>query len=387
MAEHGLTTPPLGLYIHFPWCVKKCPYCDFNSHQLRADFDEDSYLDALLVDLQQDLPQVKSRQLSSIFMGGGTPSLFSACAMQRLLQKISELFAQPELPEVTMEANPGSQEFGELSGYLAAGINRLSFGVQSFDLAQLKKLGRIHNAEQAIKAVKQAQKSGFDNLNIDLMFALPQQNLQQAKHDLLQAIELQPTHISYYQLTIEENTLFAARPPKYLPNSELQCEMYLQGKEILEQHGYQQYEVSAYAKRNRRCQHNLNYWQFGDYLGIGAGAHGKITDSEKQQVIRTVKQRLPQKYLRKAHQAERLMDCHTVTENSLIFEYLLNHLRLKQPLYWRNFEQFTGLSAKPVIDKLKSIADYNWFSLSNELLRLNEQGFLMSDEILQMFLD
>lgn len=341
----------------------------------------------MLVDLQQDLPQVKNRRLSSIFMGGGTPSLFSAHAMQRLLREISKLFAQPKLPEVTMEANPGSQEFGELPGYLEAGINRLSFGVQSFDLTQLKKLGRIHNAEQATNAIKQARHSGFKNINIDLMFGLPKQNLKQAKQDLLQAIEQQPSHISYYQLTIEENTPFAVRPPKYLPNSELQLEMYLQGQEILEQHGYLQYEVSAYAQPKHRCRHNLNYWQFGDYLGIGAGAHGKVTNSKHQQITRTIKQKHPKKYLQKAHQEERLMAHSTVSKNNLVFEYLLNHLRLKQPLFWKNFEQSTGLSATPIIKKLKQIEDHNWFFLNAEQLQLNQQGFLMSDEILLLFLE
>ena len=378
--------PKLSMYIHFPWCVSKCPYCDFNSHELKAPLNETQYVTALINDLQQDLPQVWGRTVNSIFMGGGTPSLFSGAAMQQLMQQIRALVTLRPDAEVTMEVNPGSQEFDHFAEYLDAGINRLSFGVQSLDDQQLKTLRRIHNSEQAQQAVKLAQQSGYDNFNLDMMFGLPEQTLDSAKQDLLQLIELNPTHISYYQLTIEPNTLFAARTPDNLPDMELQHDMYLQGQEILQAHGFTQYEVSAYAQSGKQSEHNLNYWQFGDYLGIGAGAHSKITSGHEGQIQRQVKQKHPQVYLNKANSEQRIVETRLLDETTLPFEFLLNQLRIKQAFTWLKFEATTGLSADILKATFSEQVPKEWFQMDNLGLQLTEQGFLMSDEILQNFL-
>lgn len=378
--------PKLSLYIHFPWCVSKCPYCDFNSHQLKNTINEQAYLEALIHDLEQDIPQVWGRTVNTLFMGGGTPSLFSAKTMLQLMQKIRSLLPLKPDAEVTMEVNPGSQEFDDFSGYLEAGINRLSFGIQSLDDEQLKQLKRIHSSEQAKAAVLKAQQAGYQNFNLDMMFGLPGQSLQAAKADLLQLLELEPTHVSYYQLTIEPNTLFAVKTPENLPDIELQHDMFLQGQEILSAHGYAQYEVSAYAKPNYQSEHNLNYWQFGDYLGIGAGAHSKITMGHNSQIQRQVKQKHPQVYLNKADSDKRIVESRILNEQTLSFEFLLNHLRLKQAFKWRKYEDTTGLSARTLQTTFKENIPTQWYEMTEDGLKLTEQGFLMSDEILQHFL-
>lgn len=268
---------PLSLYLHFPWCVRKCPYCDFNSHVLRGEVPEDDYIDALLRDLDFELAlQSESRPLLSIFMGGGTPSLFSGRAMKRVLGEVQKRLAFADDIEITLESNPGTVDEAHFAGYREAGINRLSIGVQSLDADRLKALGRIHDPAQARRAVEIARRSGFSNINLDMMYALPQQTLEQAKTDLQGLMDLAPDHISYYQLTLEPNTEFAARPPP-LPDDDTAWAMQEHGQQLLASQGYAQYEVSAYAQAGRQSRHNLNYWRFGDYLGIGAGAHGKRT--------------------------------------------------------------------------------------------------------------
>lgn len=386
-----LIPPKLSLYIHFPWCVSKCPYCDFNSHELKSNIPETEYVTALIHDLQQDLPSVWGRTVNSIFMGGGTPSLFSADAMNQLMQQIRALLPLRPDAEVTMEVNPGSQEFDHFSGYIDAGINRLSFGVQSLDDEQLKALKRIHSSEQAKQAVKLAKQSGYDNFNLDMMFGLPNQTMAAAKDDLLQLLELEPTHVSYYQLTIEANTLFAAKTPENLPDLELQHDMFLQGQEILSAHGFEQYEVSAYAKadnsgKDRRSEHNMNYWQFGDYLGIGAGAHSKITLGHNEQIQRQVKQKHPQVYLNTAASDKRLVETRILDESTLPFEFLLNTLRLKQAFTWEKYQAVTGLSATNLQQTFKDQVPNEWFQMDDKQIQLTEQGFLMSDEILQNFI-
>lgn len=381
-----LIPPKLSLYIHFPWCVRKCPYCDFNSHELKSQLDQQAYIEALASDLQQDLPQVWGRTVNSIFMGGGTPSLFGAASMQTLMNQVRALLPLRPDAEVTMEVNPGSQEFDDFSAYLAAGINRLSFGIQSLDDKQLHTLGRIHNAAQAREAVQLARQSGYDNYNLDMMFALPGQTLKQAKEDLLRLLELEPTHVSYYQLTIEPNTLFAVKTPKHIPDSELQHDMYLQGRELLAELGFEQYEVSAYAQADRCSEHNLNYWTFGDYLGIGAGAHSKITLGHSGEVQRQIKHKHPRSYLQHATSTERIVDTRVLSEDDLLFEFLLNHLRIKQPLAWQRFTATTGKSADTLKALFTEQVPEDWYRLNDQGVQLTDAGFLMSDEILQKLL-
>ncbi|MFC3193015.1 radical SAM family heme chaperone HemW [Marinicella sediminis] len=381
-----LIPPKLSLYIHFPWCVRKCPYCDFNSHELKNQLDQQAYIEALVSDLQQDLPQVWGRTVNSIFMGGGTPSLFGAGSMQTLMNQVRALLPLRPDAEVTMEVNPGSQEFDDFSGYLTAGINRLSFGIQSLDDDQLHKLGRIHNADQARKAVQMARQSGYDNYNLDLMFGLPGQTLQQAKEDLLQLLDMEPSHVSYYQLTIEPNTLFAVKTPRHLPDTELQHDMFAQGQQLLTEHGFTQYEVSAYARNGHQSEHNMNYWQFGDYLGIGAGAHSKLTMGHSGQVQRQIKQKHPQTYLQKAHNEQRIVETRVLEPADLTFEFLLNHLRIKTPLTWQRFTDTTGLPAAAIQSVFNKQVPEDWYLLDDQGVQLTEQGFLMSDEILQKLL-
>ncbi len=290
-----LNVPPLSIYLHIPWCISKCPYCDFNSHKITDSVEERAYITALLADLEHDLPLVAGREIGSIFIGGGTPSLFSAEAIGLLLKGIRSRMSCEDGMEVTLEANPGTLESGRYAGYRDAGVNRLSIGVQSFSADALARLGRIHGPDEAVKAVASAKSAGFDNFNIDLMFGLPGATPEQALKDVEHAISLEPTHISYYQLTLELNTLFHHHPPPLPPEDDL-WQVQCQGHGTLAAAGYGQYEVSAFALPGRRCKHNLNYWQFGDYIGIGAGAHGKLTRPPGQ-VERRWRLRSPQDYL------------------------------------------------------------------------------------------
>ncbi len=344
--------PPLSLYIHVPWCVRKCPYCDFNSHKSPDSLPENAYVDALIRDLEQEVPTVWGRTVQSIFIGGGTPSLFSAEAYDRLFSGVRALLPLSAHAEITLEANPGTFEAQRFEDYRALGINRLSIGVQSFNNDALTALGRIHDRQQAIKAIETAHKVGFDNLNLDLMFGLPGQTATTAQQDIETALALEPSHISYYQLTMEPNTLFHQQPPQ-LPDEDDIIDWQLHSQQRLAQAGYMQYEVSAYAKDKQQCQHNLNYWKFGDYIGIGAGAHGKISDAAQQSIIRRSKQKQPQAYIEHAGRDSVIQTNETIAERDLGFEFMLNALRLTDGFATPLFYQHTGLAISHIKKQLE----------------------------------
>lgn len=335
--------PPLALYVHIPWCVRKCPYCDFNSHELRDELPERDYIDALLRDLEQDLPQVWGRTVESIFIGGGTPSLFSPEAIAGLLSGLrARLNLKPGL-EITLEANPGTVEQQRFADFRSAGINRLSIGIQSFNDTHLERLGRIHGRREAVRAAEAAHASGFDNFNLDLMFGLPQQRIEEALQDLSTALDLEPAHLSWYQLTLEPNTWFHSHPPR-LPDEDSLWDIQEAGRERLGARGYTQYEVSAFARHGRECRHNLNYWHFGDYLGIGAGAHGKLTLPAEQRILRLWKPKHPRDYLAHAGSPEGIGGSHALSEADARFEFLLNALRLNKGFTPELYRAHTGLT-------------------------------------------
>ncbi len=376
--------PPLSLYIHFPWCVKKCPYCDFNSHKLKGQLDEEAYIDVLIQDLEHDVPLVWGRTVHSVFMGGGTPSLFSAQSIERLLNAVRMLLqCKPDM-EVTMEVNPGTGEYDNFVGYRKAGVNRLSMGVQSLKNENLKTLGRIHTADQATDVYLRAREAGFDNINLDMMFALPNQSLEDARIDLQRLINLKPNHISYYQLTIEANTLFAVKTPRNIPNDEVLEDMYLQGNQLLHENGYQQYEVSAYAKDNLVCQHNVNYWKFGDYLGIGAGAHAKLSFGSSNEIIRYVKHKHPKSYQQAS--AGYIQEKRVLTQDDVLFDFMLNAVRLKRPILLDGFIDISGISPSILLDKLKYAFQMKWVKNHDGGLYLTDKGYLLSDEIVKLML-
>jgi oxygen-independent coproporphyrinogen-3 oxidase len=337
----GVQLPPLSLYIHIPWCVRKCPYCDFNSHQARESLDAERYIDTLLADLSQDLKWVADRPLQTIFIGGGTPSLFSPASIRRLLAGVKARIAWTGQIEITLEANPGTLEADNFAGYRDAGVNRLSIGVQSFNPDCLHALGRIHGPDEAMQALKLAKQAGFDHINLDLMFGLPGQSLEIAKQDVSTALELDPGHISYYQLTLEPNTPFHHAPPD-LPHEEAIWRMQEQGQRLLQHAGYRQYEISAFARKGQRCRHNLNYWTFGDYLGIGAGAHAKLTQASDS-IQRTSKWRHPEDYLKKTADGCAIQGVRSLTEADRILEFMMNLLRLRDGFDMTLFTERTGL--------------------------------------------
>lgn len=339
---------PLALYVHLPWCVRKCPYCDFNSHQLKAAQPDSAYIDALLCDFDTELPHIAGRSIDTVFFGGGTPSLFAPEEFARLLRALRQRIAFASDVEITLEANPGTIERGRFAGYRDAGINRVSLGAQTFAPRALELLGRIHTADDTYRAVQELRAAGLDNFNLDIMYALPQQTLAAALADVNSACALQPAHISYYQLTLEPGTVFHARPPA-LPDEDTAWQIQTEGQQLLSAAGYQQYEVSAYAKQGARCRHNLNYWLFGDYLGIGAGAHGKLTDALPQRILRTLKPKQPRDYqahLRTATAA--VGERRFIPVEELAFEFMLNALRLNQGFAVPDFQQRTGLSAESI---------------------------------------
>ncbi|WP_066922241.1 radical SAM family heme chaperone HemW [Steroidobacter denitrificans] len=345
-------TLPLSLYVHLPWCVRKCPYCDFNSHAAPAQIPQREYIDALLQDLENDLPDVRGRSLGSIFFGGGTPSLFAPEELGRLLDGVrAYIDFDPDI-EISLEANPGTIEHGRFTAYRAAGVNRVSLGAQSFEPAHLQALGRIHGSGDIARSVEELLSAEIENFNLDLMYGLPGQTLAQSLADLEAALALAPAHLSHYQLTLEPGTVFYHRPPS-LPDADLIWQMQLECQARLAARGYDQYEVSAYARVGRRSRHNLNYWEFGDYLGIGAGAHGKLTifQSGKVQVIRTLRTRMPRAYLKQAP-AERRCERRLVPGEDLAFEYMLNALRLMEGFEERDFEVRTGLGVAAIIPTL-----------------------------------
>lgn len=376
---------PLALYIHIPWCIRKCPYCDFNSHQAASHLPEKQYVQALLKDLSQELPFIWGRRLESIFIGGGTPSLFSAESIDELLAGIRALLPFRPNIEVTLEANPGTFEQEKFKDFRAAGINRLSVGIQSFNPRQLQALGRVHNQAEALKAAELASYAGFDNFNLDLMFGLPQQTIEEALADLQQAIHLKPTHLSWYQLTLEPNTLFYKHPP-LLPDDDLLVDIQEAGQALLQQAAYTHYEVSAYAQAGRECRHNLNYWQFGDYLGIGAGAHGKISDALGQ-VTRHQKYRQPAQYLQQVDLGQARSDTQTLSPTDLKFEFMLNALRLKSGFDLALFTERTGLAAETLQAPLAFAEQQGWLTTQQNQIKTTELGWQFLNTVIQLFLD
>lgn len=377
--------PPLGLYVHLPWCTRKCPYCDFNSHQANS-IPENTYVEALLDDLQQDLPLVWGRSIDSIFIGGGTPSLFSGQAIDKLLSGLRALLNFAPAIEVTLESNPGSADAANYVDYRQAGINRLSIGVQSFEDAMLAKLGRIHDSSQAKQAFALAREAGFDNINLDLMYGLPEQDADAAIADLTQAIELGPEHISHYQLTIEPNTLFHHDPPDGLPDDELAWTQQVACQQLLTEHGYHHYEISAWCQPGREAEHNINYWQFGDYLGIGAGAHGKITLVGDNRILRRVRLRQPKAYLEQQGNG-RLASETDLTSSDLVFEFMLNALRLKQGFPSRLFHANTGLGFDAIQDGLKNAQNQGLIEFDGQKIVASELGFRFLNDLQALFLD
>lgn len=341
--------PPLALYVHFPWCVKKCPYCDFNSHEVRDGFDEAAYLQALRDDLSLSLPLIWGRKITSVFIGGGTPSLLSAAGLDQLMSDLRALLGIDQMVEITMEANPGTFEQEKFASFKQSGINRLSLGIQSFNSQFLHALGRIHDGDQARQAVLHAREL-FENINLDLMFALPGQTLAQLQQDLSTALSFKPDHLSVYHLTLEPNTYFAKYPP-ILPDDDAAAEMQDFIQQQMEQAGFLHYEVSAYARPGKQSQHNLNYWHFGDYLGIGAGAHSKI--SFPHRIIRQMRYRQPQRYLEACQQGKMVQEEHEVALAELPFEFMLNCLRLQDGFAVRLFSERTGLSLQAIEQQLE----------------------------------
>ncbi|AYH02757.1 radical SAM family heme chaperone HemW [Pectobacterium parmentieri] len=375
-----LKLPPLSLYIHIPWCVQKCPYCDFNSHALKGDVPHQEYVNHLLADLDADLPLASGRELHSIFIGGGTPSLLSAEAMQALLDGVRARIPLTPDAEITMEANPGTVEAGRFSGYQRAGINRISIGVQSFDAQKLARLGRIHGPDEAKRAAQLATGLGLRSFNLDLMHGLPDQSLDEALDDLRQAIALNPPHLSWYQLTIEPNTLFSSRPPT-LPDDDALWDIYEQGHALLSAAGYQQYETSAYAKPGYQCQHNLNYWRFGDYLGIGCGAHGKLTFSDGR-ILRTVKVRHPRGYM----QGMYLDKQHDVANDDRPFEFFMNRFRLLEAAPRADFTAYTGLEEHSIRSQLDQALAQSYLTETTTHWQITEHGKLFLNSLLELFL-
>nr|WP_256835399.1 radical SAM family heme chaperone HemW [Pseudomonas oleovorans] len=381
-AGESFLLPPLALYIHIPWCVRKCPYCDFNSHAAGPTLPEEEYVDALLADLDIDLQHVHGRQLTSIFFGGGTPSLFSDRALGRLLEGVERRVGFAPDIEITLEANPGTFEQAKFKGYRALGINRLSIGVQSFQEAKLKALGRIHDGGEAIRAADMARAAGFDNFNLDLMHGLPEQSIEDALFDLRTAISQGPTHLSWYQLTMEPNTVFWSQPPT-LPEDDLLWDIQEAGQALLAAEGYAQYEVSAYAKPGKQARHNLNYWTFGDFLGIGAGAHAKLS-TPAGRIQRTWKTRLPKDYLdpAKAFQAgERLLEA-----DELPFEFLMNVLRLTEGAPAELFSQRTGLPLQQLEQARREAERQGLLQADPARLTATTKGQLFLNDLLQQFL-
>lgn len=374
--------PPLSLYIHIPWCLQKCPYCDFNSHAVKDSLQETLYIEALLHDLKRDLGFFDiNRPIQSIFIGGGTPSLFSASAIETLLNGIQQHAKLSAAIEITLEANPGTFESEKFSAFHDIGINRLSIGIQSFNDRHLQKLGRVHSGDEAMRAVAIAFEAGFDNINLDLMFGLPDQRLDEATADIETAIALAPTHLSYYQLTLEPNTWFHRFPPQ-LPEDDAIFQIQLEGQRLLAEHGYRQYEISAYAKNQRQCRHNLNYWRFGDYLGIGAGAHGKISRSLPEQIIRTAKIKKPEQYLLQ----QDMTVCKPIDTRQLPLEFVMNQLRVTQGFSIDHYRAATGLPAETLEPALSDCLQQGLLVAENGNYRCSDKGWHFLDSILEKFL-
>ena len=391
VAEHFLrpgslnlsALPPLSLYIHFPWCVRKCPYCDFNSHEVKTSFDEDLYLSALRADLEAALPLIWGRKIYTIFIGGGTPSLMSAAGLDRLLSDVRTLLPIDGNAEITMEANPGTFETEKFRSYHASGVNRLSIGIQSFNSLHLQALGRIHDGDEASRAIDIAQKY-FDNINLDLMFALPGQTLEEAKRDVATAIQFAPQHLSLYHLTLEPNTYFAKYPP-VIPDDDLSAEMQDEIQARMLQANYDNYEVSAYAKRGREARHNLNYWNFGDYLGIGAGAHSKL--SFPHRIVRQARYKQPKTYMEESLRGAAVQESIEIPRNEIGFEFMLNALRLNQGFEVNLFNDRTGLLLSSLEKPLIIAEKKGLIERDHKLIRPTTLGRRFLNDLQQLFLD
>ncbi len=379
---HFTSLPPLSLYIHIPWCVKKCPYCDFNSHEAKGARPEKEYVAALIHDLEQAIPQIYGRRVQSVFFGGGTPSLLSAAALDDILAAVRALVRPEANAEITLEANPGTFEAEKFSAYAKSGINRLSIGIQSFNAVHLKALGRIHDDNEARRAIDIAKHS-FDNFNLDIMYALPNQTLDEALQDIDTALSFKPPHLSAYHLTLEPNTLFYRHPPK-LPDDELAADMQQAIEHKLRDAGYENYETSAFAQTDRRSKHNLNYWQFGDYLGIGAGAHSKI--SMRNNILRMMRHKHPQAYLDTVARAEHVQEEHEVARNELPFEFMMNALRLREGFAVSLFQERTSLPLSVMEKELREAESKNLITRDHQHIAPTEKGRLFLNDLLQIFL-
>ena len=382
-----LELPPLSLYIHVPWCIRKCPYCDFNSHEITGELPQQEYIDALLKDLFQEKQRVIERPLHSIFIGGGTPSLLDGGAYRRLLDGVRNQFDLVENIEITLEANPGAVEAQRFAAYREAGINRLSLGIQSFDDLQLRRLGRVHDADQARQAIAVAGDAGFENMNLDLMHGLPGQQAGDALRDLQTAIDFRPAHVSWYQLTIEPNTVFYKQPPD-LPGDSLVEAIQRQGQQFLRRQGFSRYEVSAYAKAGYASLHNLNYWRFGDYMGIGAGAHGKLSFPEQDRLLRTRKVRQPLQYLKAV--TNRDAEVSAIATEDRALEFLMNALRLGKGFSQNQFETRTGLPFSTIAKQVELHIDQGLMAIEDRredrFYTTSKTGYLVLNSLLEGFL-
>ncbi|MBT8422308.1 MAG: radical SAM family heme chaperone HemW [Gammaproteobacteria bacterium] len=382
------TLPPLSLYLHFPWCVAKCPYCDFNSHGLRGELPAAAYIDALLAELRQLPDDLPGRPLVSIFLGGGTPSLFAPADIDRLMRGVRDHLSLGDKCEVTLEANPGALEHGSFEGYLRAGVNRLSLGVQSFADQQLQQLGRVHSSTEAVAAFRAARSAGFDNINVDLMYALPGQTVAAALDNVQRALDLGPEHLSHYHLTLEPNTPFHARPPDHLPDDDQAWDMQTACAGELRAAGFSDYEVSAWARNGRGSVHNLNYWNFGDYIGLGAGAHGKRTvrSNDGLQVWREHRLASPRRYLRHAGSGDAAQSAR-VAPADLVFEFMLNALRLREGVPLTQFTDYTGLSVAQLEPALTTAVERDLLcDPDSGRIRPTARGWRFLDDLQSLFL-
>ncbi|RZO78306.1 MAG: radical SAM family heme chaperone HemW [OM182 bacterium] len=381
-----LEQPPLSLYMHVPWCIRKCPYCDFNSHAVKSDIPEQAYVDALCQDFELEAARLgqSSSGISSIFIGGGTPSLLSAAAYERLLSHIDAVFGLESAAEITLEANPGTAEAKRFLEYRAAGINRLSIGVQSFNEAHLKTLGRTHSGNDARRAIEYCTAAGFDNFNLDLMHGLPGQTEDEALDDIETALNFEPPHLSWYQLTIEPNTEFFSKPPA-LPAEGLLDTIHQRGQQLLESRGYGRYEVSAFCQPGRESRHNLNYWLFGDYLGIGAGAHGKLTQPDNNLILRTRKKKQPDHYL--ASELSRTAEATAVAPEDRALEFLLNGLRLVNGFSIQEFETRTGVTFSQIGKRVEYLASLELLNVNHGRVRATEHGYRVLNSLLEEFIE
>lgn len=374
---------PLSLYVHYPWCIQKCPYCDFNSHTQRAE-DENAYIEAMIKQLEKTLPMVWGRPIQSIFFGGGTPSLISEKGLDKFMSHARALLGFKSDIEITLEANPGTVDFKKFAGFHQAGINRLSIGIQSFADKKLQDLGRIHSATESGLAIEAAKSAGFDNFNLDLMFALPNQTLEEAVLDIETALSFRPSHLSHYQLTLEPNTPFYKNPP-ILPEDDLSWDMQLACHKKLAAAGFEHYEVSGFTRPGKNSRHNLNYWQFGDYIGLGAGAHGKITDAPQGKIWRTQMPASPGGYVEMIQQGK-MGRQNLVDDSEAVFEFMLNALRLQAGFDLSLFELRAGLTLNSWSKEMKTMQAKGWVNLSGSHLQLTKLGKTYLNEVLQLFL-